>query len=503
MKRIGVIEIGANSVTLTLNEVEEDGYFKTIDELNTSIRLCQDLVDGTEISNEKLNIALSTLRVFKSMCQVSGAKKIIAIATETFRSASNSQKLLNLIKEELDIDIHILTIDKEIYYNFLGITNTLYFDNSLMLDIEGTVTNLAWIKDGKIKKFHSLPVGTLNLTSEFNLQDRIVREDIEKATNKINDSISECDWLLNGDFDSIIGVGGTIKALGKIDRIKKRYPFDIEHNYTLNDMDVHEIYNLLKCKSLKQRHQIRGLPYERADIIVAGLCIFQNILKATNIRNIITSSRGLRDGIMYEYIKENYNYEKDMLIFSIKGIINKLNINKGHAKHVYEISKTLFEDLKPLHKLNDSYKRIIRTSSLLHDCGISIDYYNHHKHSFYIILNSCINGLTHKELILSAAVAACHRNNRYHIPLPQYSSILNRIDVKSIEYLGTILKIAEGLDRSLEGAVKEIKTVIGDDSVRIYLKSPLNLELEIRQAMRSACSFKETFNRDLIIEKID
>ena len=81
MKRIGVIDIGANSVTLTLNEVEENGYFRPIDELKTSVRLCQDLVDNDKISEEKLNITLSNLRVFKSMCQVSGAEKIIAIAT--------------------------------------------------------------------------------------------------------------------------------------------------------------------------------------------------------------------------------------------------------------------------------------------------------------------------------------------------------------------------------------------------------------------------------------
>ncbi len=503
MKRIGVIEIGANSVTLTLNEVENDGYFRQIDELNTSIRLCQDLIDDTELSSEKLSTTLSTLRAFKSMCQVSGAKNIIAVATETFRTASNSDDLLNLIKNELDIDINILDVDKEIYYNFLGVSNTIYFENSLIVDIEGTATHLAWIKNGKIKKYYSIPAGTLNLTSEYHLQDRILREDLDAAKNTVNDLINECTWLKDADFDSIIGVGGTIKAIGRMDRIRKRYPFDLEHNYNLTDIDVHEIYNLLKCKSLKQRKQVPGLPFERADIIVAGLCIFHNLLNYIQSSNIITSARGLRDGIMYEYIENNYDYEKNMLVYSITGIMNKLNINKNHANHVYEISKNLFEDLRPIHKLNDSYRRILITSSLLHDCGISIDYYNHHKHSFYVILNSSINGLTQKELLMSAAIAACHRNNQYHIPFPQYSSIINRIDIKAIEYIGAILKIAEGLDRSLEGPVSNIHATIDEETVRLDVESQLDLELEIRQAMRSACSFKEIYNRDLIIKKIN
>lgn len=502
MKRIGIIEMAPTSITLTLNEVEDDGYFKQIDQLTTSIRLFEDLIDGKCFSSEKISETLSTLRSFKSMCEISGVKKIIAVATEAFKATLNSDKLLNLIKTELNIDITILDSYKEIYYNFLSISNTIYFENSLLLDIEGTSTHLAWVKNGEIQNYYSMPVGTLNLTLKYNLQDRILREDLEEAKAMINKLINECTWLKYADFDSIIGIGNTVKILGKMDRIRKRYPIDIEHNYILNDIDVNDIYNLLKCKSLKQRSQVPGLPYDRADIIVAGLCIFLNLLTHTNVNNIITSAGGLRDGIMYEYIDKNYEYEKNMLIYSISGIMNKLNINKNHANHVYKICKDLFEDLKPIHKLDDSYKRILITSSLLHDCGTSIDYYNHHKHSFYIILNSSINGLTQKELLMSAAIAAYHRNNNYHIPFPQYSSIINRTDINAIEYIGTILKIAEGLDRSLEGAVSNINVSINDETVKLELESSLDLEVEIRQAMRSACSFKEIYNRDLIIEKI-
>ncbi|WP_024614418.1 Ppx/GppA phosphatase family protein [Clostridium sp. Ade.TY] len=503
MRRIGVIEIGANSVTLTLNEVEDDGYFRPIDELKTSIRLCQDLVYGNEISSDKLNTALSTLRTFKSMCKISCAEKIIAIATEDFMNASNSTILFDLIKKELDIDVNILDIEKEIYFNFLGISNTTYFDNYLLVDIEGLSTHLAWVKDGEIKECHSMPIGTLNLTYEYELHDRILNQNIESAKNKVMDCLEECKWLKECDSPSIVGVGGTIKCLGKIDRYRKRYPLDIEHNYNLTDIDVQEIYNLLKCKCLKQRYQVYGLPHERADIIVSGLCILKNLQKYSNITNLTTSSKDLSEGIMYKYIDEHYDYEKNMLIFSIKGIMNKLNINKNHAKNVYDIAMNLFDNLKPIHKLDDNYKKILKTAALLHDCGISIDYYNHHKHSFYIILNSSINGLSHKDLLISATVAASHRNNSYHMPYPQFSSIINRIDINAIEYLGSIIKIAESLDRSLGGAVKELIVDILPDSVVLKLKSSLDLELEIRQAMRSAYSFKQIYGKELIIEKVD
>ena len=165
------------------------------------------------------------------------------------------------------------------------------------------------------------------------------------------------------------------------------------------------------------------------------------------------------------------------------------------------ISMKLFQALKPLHKLGDNFNNIIKTASILHDCGTSIDYYNHHRHSFYIILNSYINGLTHKELLMSAAISASHRNNSYHLPLPSFCSMINKLDLKVIDELGVILKIAEGLDRSLEGAVNDLQVSITEDSVIIKVFSNTDLYLEIKQAQRATRKFKDVYNKNLIIEK--
>ena len=119
MKRIGIIELTPTSITLALNEVEDDGYFNKIDELTTSIRLFEDLIDGKCFSKEKISETLSTLRAFKSMCEISGVKKIIAVATEAFKVTSNSDKLLNIIKDELNIDITILEAYFSNYYLFV------------------------------------------------------------------------------------------------------------------------------------------------------------------------------------------------------------------------------------------------------------------------------------------------------------------------------------------------------------------------------------------------
>ncbi|MGL4107122.1 Ppx/GppA phosphatase family protein [Clostridium sp. LP20] len=503
MNRVGVIDIGANSVKFMLTEVEEDGYFRIIDELTSSLRLCYDLLDGDEISDKKINETISTLKTFKSLCSVSGANEIIAVATDAFRFARNKDTFIQRIKEELGIDVVVLSAEEEVYYNYLGVINSIYFNNSLLVDIGGSSTHLAWIIDGDIKESVTLPIGTVNLTYKYNLQDRILKEDLEDAITHVQDQLNSLDWLKEGKFDSVIGVGGTLRSLGKINRLRTRYPFDISHNYIMSDLDVHDVYNLVKCKDLKLRRKVEGLSYERSDIIVGGLAIFSQIIDVVHNQSIIISGRGLREGIMYEYINTHTNPITDILDYSINGILESLNINKYHAKNVYWLSTELFEAFKPLHHLSNEYDHILKTAAMLHDCGINIDYYNHHKHTFYIILNSYFNGLTQKELLLSAAVAASHRNNSYHLPLPQFCSIINKLDLKIIAELGVIVRIAESLDRSLEGAVKKVNVIINDEDVTIQVSSQLDLDLEIRQALRCSCKFKEVYNKNLIVEKVE
>lgn len=499
MNRVGVIDIGPSSIRLTLAQIDTTGYFEIIDELKTSIRLSADLVNGCDICSNNVNSILSTLRSYKSLCTVCGTSKIIAIATESFRTAKNKDTLISLIKEELNIPIKVLSCQEEIYYDFIGVSRSVYLENSLIVEVAGSDTHITWVRDNSIIKTATLPFGNVNLSYTCSLDNIINRDDIKNAIDIINSHLNEYSWIKENKFDSIVAIGETARNLGKIDRYKKHYPFDIRHNYELTDLDVHEIFNKVKSKDLKQRRKIEVIDFEFADIIVGGLTIFNEIVNYSKTHQIRISSRGLREGIIYEYIENNYSITSDILDYSVNGIINTLNINKSHAKNVFSLTYKLFYELKPLHNLGPEFNNIIKTASLLHDCGISINYYNHHIHSFYVILNSHINGLTHKELLMSAAIAASHRFNNYHLPLPQYSSIINQLDLKSVNKIGALIKIAEGLDRSLVGAVKNIDVELNDDEIKIKVHSDINVDLEIHQALRARNNFKEVYNKTLTI----
>lgn len=502
MDRIGIIDIGPSSLRLMLTEINNNGYFKIIDELKTSIRLCHDLVMDDSICNNNFTTILSTLKAYKSLCTISGVNKIFAVATESLRDARNKDILLPLIRDELNIDIRVLSCEEEIFYNFLGVKRSMYIENSLLVEVAGTDTHLAWVKSNNIIKSVTLPIGSVNLSYNFDLKDRILPNALNATFEYLSDLLEDIDWLKEAKFESIIGIASIIRNIGKIDRVRKRYPLEIIHNYELTDIDVKEIFNLLKSKDYKQRQKLEGIDSEIADIVVGGTAIFKKISNMVQCSKITISKRGLREGILYEYIKENYSLENDILDYSINGVLDTLNGDKNHAKNVFNMTYYLFNALKPIHHLGDEFYNIIKTSSMLHDCGTSINYHGHHKHSFYIILNSLINGLNHKELLMSAAIAASHRFNTYQTPISPFSAIINQLDLKNIKYIGVLLKIAEGLDRSLVGAVKKLDVSFDEETVTINVYSDIDVDFEIRQALRANEIFKEVYKKDLVINPI-
>ena len=499
MKRLGIIDIGSNSIRLLLVEILSSGSYKIIDELKESVRLGADMIDGIRLNEERITKAIWTIKSFKIYCDAVHVKEIIAIATEAVRRSENKNDFIERVKIETDIEIRILTGVEEAYYDYFGVTNSMYIDNSLIVDIGGSSTELAWVYNNKLMESISIPIGAVNLTQKFNLEDIVNYLNEEKLREYLISIFNEIPWLFKVKFSSITGIGGTARNLGKIDRKNKRYVLDIHHNYEMEMSDVHTIYNSIKSKGLKQRKRIDGLSEDRADIFVGPCCAILSLLQLLEIDKIFISGKGLREGILYEYITTHYTPIEDVLDFSIKNVMQHHYVNQPHALNVYKLTSLLFENLKPLHHLNGDFSRIIKTATLLHDCGLSIRYYDHHKHSFYIILNSEINGLSHKELILSAYTASAHCDGQCDMNIFQFHGIINKMDLVNVEKIGCLLRIAESLDKSMSGLVKDILFTIENDSVTLKVISDHDIELEVNDAQKSASFFSEVYDRQLLI----
>ena len=134
------------------------------------------------------------------------------------------------------------------------------------------------------------------------------------------------------------------------------------------------------------------------------------------------------------------------------------------------------------------------------DTGSKIKYYDYQKHSAYVILNSNIYGISHRDVVLASFVTAVHKNDEINMSeIMKYKDILGEGDIDVIRKLGIILRIAESLDRSGAGVVTEIVCDVLGDSVILKTISEGDSTLEVRDALNSSEDFQRIFNKKLDI----
>jgi len=362
------------------------------------------------------------------------------------------------------------------------------------------VQNLFLVKDKKLKYSISLPFGAINLTEKFSLL-KVMNDKSETAIKNFLISLyKDVPWLKEVKNVPIIGIGGTIRNIGKLHQKKTNYPIDNLHNYIIPTSEVIAIYDQVKVKTSSQRKKLKGLSKERADIFVGATAALVTLIEYLNIEELLVSGSGLRDGLIYEYIFKSNIPLINVLDFSLKNQLLNYKIDLKHPSHVWMLTKTLYIGLNTITNITINPYKILKTAAMLHDIGILISYFDHHKHSSYMIANSKINGLTHKEQLMASYIAALHRKNEFKINLKLYQNLITKQDLEIIDKLSILLRICESLDRCLNGNIKMVSCSIESDTVTISVDAKADPLLEISAAVDCSSSFEKIYNKKLVIK---
>jgi len=501
-ERIGVIDLGSNSVRLVLMKIYPNGSFKLIDEIKEVVRLGAGLGQKNALQLEAMKRTIESIRLFARLCENNKIEKIIAVATAAVRNASNQKEFLETIYLQTGIKFRVLTGEEEAYYVYQGVVNSLAIQDGLIVDIGGGSTELIKMSNRQLVYSVSLPFGAVTLTERFLNKDKNTEQQLKKLEGFLQESFKKVPWLTEEKNISLIGIGGTIRNIAKIDRRRRKYPLEIMHNYILSTKDLGTIYQDVKEIGLEERKKIPGLSNERADIIVGGMAVIQTLSSFVKAKELITSGNGLREGLFYNYLlaKRDVVMVENVLEHSVENFIRFYDIRESHAQHVCKLVLSLYDQLQQLHNLGEAERNLLWVCSLLHDCGITINYYNHSRHTFYLLLNSRLNGLSHRELAMAAFICTCPDNDELKKrQIVQFKDLLKEKDYETIHKLAIILKIGTSLDRSAAGIVEDVQCQIRDNLVAIKTLANGNADLEIYQANRNVEGFRKFYHKDLII----
>lgn len=457
---IGIIDLGSNSARLAIYYVDQQGLMYEFDNFKRVLRLGEHIKEDGNIDQEGYKSTIECMQQFKKVCTSRHVNETIAVATAAVRQAKNGKDLLREIKDKTDISFRLLSGEEEANYGYLAVVNSMNISNVISVDIGGGSTEVTLIENRKTVKSYSFPFGALTLSKKFFKNDVPNEKEILNLREYLQQQFALEPWLKNHSYPLVV-IGGTARNLAKIHQRKIGYPLSSLHGYSMKTEEVAEIFRWISQLSLEARKKIDGLSKDRVDILHTGIFVFHTLMEWVNSSELITSNKGLRDGILFEkFLKyKGVYFFEDVAMFSAEQFMNRYHVDKTHARHVAYLAMMIYERLNQLGILSygEEERRILKIASLLHDIGRSINIYNTDQHTFYLISNVLLMGVSQRERVLTAFVSSYRNHRLLKQKFKEYEMILKDEDEKKIHQLGHILLLARTLDRSMSQLVEKIE----------------------------------------------
>ncbi|BCD59746.1 MULTISPECIES: Ppx/GppA phosphatase family protein [unclassified Nitratiruptor] len=442
-RRTAIIDIGSNSARMIVIERTSRFGFYLLNETKSKVRIGEGAYEhGGLLQEVPMQRALNALHEFLHIAQSFKVRKILCVATSALRDAPNRSHFLSVVRRELGLNIKVIDGKTEALLGGIAAANLLPILHGITIDIGGGSTELALIQNRKVVDTVSLDLGTVRLKELF--FDK--KENLEKAIKFIHNELQKIPEHFKNE--TAIGIGGTIRALSRAIMEKNEYPLDKLHAFTYALEDEKRFIDKIitaPVYKLKKLH----IKKERYDTIKEGALIFKEVLSHIRAKRVITSGVGVREGVFLKDLLRNQHYRFPTNFEpSVRSLLDRFCINEKQNRCLFRFTKRIYDALHPLYDPDKKYEKILLIASKLTNIGIKIDFYDHHKHSSYIILNDLEYNLTHQEI---ATISTLVRFHKKKLPSKSHLKALGALlpPTDTINWLSFTLTLAEVLNKDL------------------------------------------------------
>jgi exopolyphosphatase/guanosine-5'-triphosphate,3'-diphosphate pyrophosphatase len=304
--RVAAIDIGTNSVLLTMAEFFPSGKLNPLYEAQRITRLGRGTAETKSLSRENMKKTLAVVSEFQNQAVKLGAGPIWTVGTSALREAKNSGEFIRRLQARTGLELEIISGRKEAELGLRGALIDLKLSRPkiILLDIGGGSTEVTLARRRRIVKSTSLNLGAVRLTEQFFPGNIITSARLHNLLNYLSDGwIRPKGWSLMNS--QLVGIGGTITTLAALDLSLKRYDSKKVHGHILSVYKVKDFLLQLSSLTLAGRKRFLHLDPARADIIVAGVAILFSFMENFYFSRIRVSDKGVRWGLLYSKLELN------------------------------------------------------------------------------------------------------------------------------------------------------------------------------------------------------
>ncbi|MBF9251933.1 phosphatase [Pontibacter sp. 172403-2] len=312
-QRLALIDMGTNTFHLLITEVDAQGQLHELYKTRLPVLLGQGGISRGNIAPEAYERGLKTLRDFRKTIDAYGAETVRAMATSMVRNAANGGDFVKDIFKQTDIEVEIISGDREAEYIYYGVRSAGVLDaqTSLIMDIGGGSVEFILCNQQEIFWKHSFEIGAQRLVDRFFQQDPIPQQSIEAEKSYLKEKLQPLSEAVSKYKPiALVGSSGTFDTFCDIDAQSKgdtsrQQKLPVASSISLND--YYRIHHELLSKNHAQRLAIPGMLEMRVDMIVPASIAVDFILQQYHLQEIRVSLYALKEGVLQKALQELNN----------------------------------------------------------------------------------------------------------------------------------------------------------------------------------------------------
>ena len=460
---LAAIDIGTNSVHLVVARAVAADRFEIVAREKDMVRLGHGGGEMKRLEDDAVDRAVAALGRQRAIAEAHGAE-VRAVATSAVREAENRHVFLRRAALEAGVRVEVIAGFEEARLIHLGVLQAVpvYDRRVLVVDIGGGSTEIVLGERDEAIVARSLKLGAIRLTDRFFAGDTVKRGAVTRARRHIQGLLAPMQREIDR-FDLAVASSGTAQSVAAMALAAR----GVDPGQSLNQVVITEIElaavvdSLLAAATVAERRKIAGLEVGRADIIVAGALVLQEVLGAFGATEVMISESALREGVLADTYRRSHggslHHLRDIRRQGVLHLAELTDDDPEHSERSAHLALELFDQLADLHGLDDGARELLEAAALLCNVGLFISHSGHHKHSYYVIRNSeHLTGFTDAEIEVIAQVARYHRKSPPKAKHEAFAA-LDDADQRVVRTLAGILRVAIGLDRAHRGSVAALR----------------------------------------------
>jgi len=432
--KVSVIDLGYNSLKLVNYEVRRDKSFVAYGQQSVLAKVGEGLDQTGFLGDKPIRRTIKALKQFRAIVDLEHSNHVLPVATSAVREAGNREQFLKQAYQETGFNFKVLSEKEEAVYAFEGAKSATSVQAGLFFDLGGGSLEMVIYSRPSIRRILSVPLGGLRLTDLYAKPNgSYTKKNYARMRKRILELLPEKKHLPTSKSLDLVGVGGSVRALARYDQMRREYPLNKLHNYSMKRNAVESVHLALRRMSTRTLRKNPAIGQERSQSIIAGSLVVDLLMEKIGFRKLIVSTHGLRDGVLSAFLESPNSYREGLVEWDLTREVTQTHM-KASAQE--KLAKSLLS-----HKNLTRREYAILSEALDHVLP-DLPIYNPET-LFYIVLEAD-SVLPHQDqLIMALSVARANGMRRTEWAQTSYKRLLDKKSMEMVKKISVLIQLAQ------------------------------------------------------------